>query len=200
MLDIMKSEPNKGGRPRKDSTDRKVHRVQVAMSDVELAFVKKLAALLEMSVSAAIASYAVPVSLRAKIIDTTSQRVLLALTAAAKQTAYQPDAPALSVDEGQHLLVVHFDGSKGAHRSLQTPTTRLYYEALSNYARRYAESMDFADSGSTQPGVQPIPYSAEKTVLLFSFASESRVSRLYKYLEPLDFTDESFAQPLQSVE
>ena len=60
--------------------------------------------------------------------------------------------------------------------------------------------MDFADSGSTQPGVQPIPYSAEKTVLLFSFASESRVSRLYKYLEPLDFTDESFAQPLQSVE
>ena len=200
MLDIMKSEPNKGGRPRKDSTDRKVHRVQVAMSDVELAFVKKLAALLEMSVSAAIATYAVPVSLRAKTIDTLRGRVLLALTAAAKQTAYQPDAPALSVDEGQHLLIVHFDGSKGAHRSLQTPTTRLYYEALSNYARRYAESMDFADSGSTQPGVQPIPYSAEKTVLLFSFASESRVSRLYKYLEPLDFTDESFAQPLQSVE
>lgn len=189
MFIRMKNERNKGGRPRKDSTDKKVHRVQVAMSDAELSAAKRLAALLETSVSAAIATYAVPVSLREKVVDTLRDRILHELTAAARRTAERRDAPTWAADEGQHMLVVHFGGSKGAHKVLQTPAARLYDDALSNYARSYAESMVFAASEPTQPELQPIPYSAEKTVLVFSFASESRIGRLYRYYEPIDWTD-----------
>lgn len=197
----MKSETNKGGRPRKDSTEKKVHRVQVAMSDAEFAAAKRLAALLETSVSAAIATYAVPVSLRTKVVDTLRDRILHELTAAARRTAAavllsaeegeqleSTDQQAI-VDESQHMLIVHFGGSKAAHKVLQTSTARLYEDALSNYARSYAESMVFAASDSTQPELQPIPYSAERTAVLFSFAGESRIGRLYRYYEPLDWTD-----------
>jgi len=200
MLVFMENTRNKGGRPRKDSTEKKLHRVQVAMSDAELAAARRLAAMLDTSVSAAIASYAVPVALRAKTVDQLAERILHELTAAAKHTAERSDTPAWSAAEGQHVLVVHFVGSAGAHKALQTPWKRMYDEALESHARRYAERAVAVMYSDYNPAEEVVPYSAEKTVVLFSFASESRIEKLYRYYQPIDWTDGSFAQPPSDVE
>ena len=56
-------EKNKGGRPRKDASKNKENRVQIDMSDAQLADARRLAQLQGTSVSAAVAG-AVPVALK----------------------------------------------------------------------------------------------------------------------------------------
>jgi len=198
MLVLMENTRNKGGRPRKDSTEKKLHRVQVAMSDAEQAAARRLAAMLGTSVSAAIASYAVPVALRAKTVDLLAERILHELTAAAKHTAASSDSIKWGADG--HVLIINFVGSGNAHRVLRTPWKQLYDAALQNHARSYAESVVAAGDGVAELDLQRIPYSAEKTQVLFSFANEGSRQQLYVYCEPIDWTDGSFAQPPSDVE
>ena len=216
MLVLMENTRNKGGRPRKDSTEKKLHRVQVAMSDAEQAAARRLAAMLGTSVSAAIASYAVPVALRAKTVDLLAERILHELTAAAKSTAElvilsqlaaiarDADVERFDMDKfaaHQNLIVVHFVGSGTAHRILQTPWKRLYDEALLHYSRTYAETAVAAVEDLSKDELLQVPYSVEKTVVLFSFANESRIGTLYRYHQPIEWSgmlndrsDESYAQ------
>lgn len=159
---------NKGGRPRKDDATKKARRVQIAMTESEYADARRLAQLLDTTVSSALATYAVPVSLRSKMLDDLAERIRLELSRASLRSAEDfarlragaididklqqptnfiavgqkweqiPELSRYAASTGRSLVVIEFVGSERTHRELKTQTQKLYDDAITAFAKEQA--------------------------------------------------------------
>jgi len=204
------------GRPRKRSTEKKTHRVQVAMSDQQKADAERLAELQDTSVSAAVAS-SVTVALRALEFDRYVDAAVEILKAAAKRTASEladgglakyADTPEPS---NVHRLVAgDVDASWSTGTSLLMKygigTGRMlllvdFVGSLSSYRELQTPLSDVYDDAlrkftvriaenyrdTVGMDIARFPYTPEKTVVLFApVVVGGGTNVLFHYLQPLE--------------
>lgn len=186
----METTKNKGGRPRKDSSEKKLHRVQIAMSDAQLADARRLAQLQDTSVSAAVAN-AVPIALQQYTRRVWLEDMVQGLRDAAKRVARESierggltteDAVAAIREQGSTMLVVRFLQTESIYRKMRTDQTRAYDEALEVFAEQTAKTYEGA---GLQLQDTRIPYDWTKTQVVFAFLdSDWTTERLFYYGQP----------------
>lgn len=137
------------GRPRKRSTDKKPHRVQVAMSDQQKADADRLAELQDVSLSEAVAS-SVSVALRALEFDRYVDAAVELLKAAAVRTASEIQDGALSKYADKPLQFARVVVVGGTDVEVQRPLS--YHDLFMRYAMsdgRFPLYVRFAASRKT---------------------------------------------------
>lgn len=186
----METTKNKGGRPRKDTSEKKLHRVQIAMSDAQLADARRLAQLQDTSVSAAVAN-AVPIALQQYTRRVWLEDMVQGLRDAAKRVARESierggltieDAVAAIREQGSTMLVVRFLQTESIYRKMRTDQTRAYDEALEAFAEQTAKTYEGA---GLQLQDARIPFDWTKTQVVFAFLdSDWTTERLFYYGQP----------------
>lgn len=216
MNDEAPEKPISRGRPRKRSTEKKQHRVQVAMNDQEKAAADQLAQIHGTSLSAAVAA-SVTVALDVARFDLLVDRIFNVLKDAAERTALElkdggfaqyAKAPEpegrkerlLVVGDvdtswsseslmtkyllttGKFPVFVDFAGSARGYRELGTPRREIYDGSLRRFAVRIAES--YRDSIGLDDVA--LPYTPERTAVLFGFMVQGGFDKVFRYLDALD--------------
>lgn len=188
----MEAPKNKGGRPRKEASEKKLHRVQIAMSDAQLADARRLAQLQDTSVSAAIAA-AVPEALqrytRSIWLDVMVQGIRDAAKRVAADTRGTGGVTAQYIMQNVPVHIVPFLQTESIYRKMRTDQIRAYDESIEDYAERIAKTHE---SAGLQFDNARQPYDWSKCGVAFAFLeSDWSTERLYYYGEPFVSTAES---------
>lgn len=164
---------NRGGRPRKLDTERKVHRLSIALSDAEQDYANRLAELLGLSVSRSVAT-ATAAHLHTVLLERYVGRCVDLLTKAAIETAREHADGSVSLRDGLVLLQLPNAPQAYVHPS----SVQLAYD---DAIRRHAESL--ATQAVTLDTLeQPTPYEEPQRVSVY-FAwdlSKLQVARAYQ--------------------
>ena len=187
---------NKGGRPRKDSSEKKLHRVQIAMSDAQLADARRLAQLQDTSVSAAVAN-AVPIALQQYTRRVWLEDMVQGLRDAAKRVARE------SIDRGgavtnevmesmpdvNMFALISFVHTESQCLKMRTDHLRAYEDAIKVFADNIAKSHEGA---GLQFDNARQPFDWSKHVAVFAFLDgDNATERLYYYGQPFGTSAES---------
>lgn len=164
---------NRGGRPRKLDTERKVHRLSVAMSSAELDYANRLARILDTSVSKAVANATVA-HLRTVLLERYVGRCVDLLTTAAIETAREHADGRVSLRDELVLLQLPNAPQAYAHAS----SVQLAYD---DAIRRHAEGLA-TQAATIDTLEQPTPYEEPQRVSVY-FAwdlSKLQTARAYQ--------------------